>query len=82
MLPTLPIPMFGALILGFLSISLFTTQNRVTALTALAALCAVQSALIALVMHYGIDGLRWGMPVLACCIAPMAWIALRQSGIE
>lgn len=82
MLPTLPIPMIGALILGFLFASLTMSQKRMTALSALVAMCAVQSALIAAVMHYAIEGLRWVLPFLACCIPPTAWIALRQSGLE
>ena len=82
MLPTLPIPMIGALILGFLFASLAATQKRLTALSALLALCALQSAVIALVMHYGFDGLRSVQPVLACCIPPLAWIGLRRSALE
>lgn len=82
MLPTLPIPMIGALILGFLCVSLVRTQRRVTILAALVALCAVQSAVIALVMHYGLSELRALQPVLASAIPPLAWIGLRRSGLE
>ncbi len=82
MLPTLPIPMFGALVLGFLFVSQLMAQKRLTALAILIAACALQSALIALVMHYGVDALRLFLPVLACCIPPLAWIALQRSGLE
>lgn len=82
MLPTLPIPMIGALILAFLCVSLVLSERRLSALVGLIALCAVQSALIALVLHYGFDSLRVLQPIIACCIPPMAWIALAHSGME
>ncbi len=82
MLPSLPIPMIGALILGFLCLSLMRAQARITPLIVFVAFCAVQSALIALVMHYGFAQLRLLQPILAACIAPLAWIALRQTGLE
>ncbi|MGB7317502.1 MAG: AraC family transcriptional regulator, partial [Planktotalea sp.] len=82
MLPTLPIPMIGALILGFLFVSLVATQKRMSVLAALVALCALQSALIAAVMHYEFESLRLLLPVTACCIPPLAWIGLSRSGLE
>ncbi|WP_293447633.1 hypothetical protein [Planktotalea sp.] len=82
MLPTLPIPMIGALILGFLFASLVLSQKRIIALSGLVGLCALQSALIALVLHHGVSELRMVQPVLACCIPPLAWIGLRRSGLE
>lgn len=82
MLPSLPIPMIGALILGFLFVSLVMSQKRLSVLAVLVAICALQSALIALVMHYQFEMLRWVLPVLACCIPPTAWIALKHSGME
>ena len=81
MLPTLPIPMIGALILGFLCVSMVLAQNRMSILSALVALCALQSALIALVMHYEFENLRLALPILACCIPPLAWSALQRSGL-
>lgn len=82
MLPSLPIPMIGALILGFLCASMVLTQRRISAFAALVALCAAQSAVIALVLHYQIGAFRPLQPVLASLIPPLAWIALTNSGRE
>ena len=81
-LPTLPIPLFGALLPAFLCVSLIKTYRRITALAILVAVCTVQSALIALVMHFEMSALRWALPVLAASIPPLAWIALLYSGLE
>ncbi|MEP5155130.1 AraC family transcriptional regulator [Planktotalea sp.] len=82
MLPVLPIPMIGALILGFLCASMIAAQKRVSGMAALIGLCALQSALIALVWHYDIQGLRMALPIFASCIPPLAWINLTRVGVD
>jgi len=62
-LPTLTILLFGALVLAFLCVSLTKTHRGITPLAILVAACTVQSALIALVMHFEMEALRWALPV-------------------
>ncbi|CUH99489.1 AraC family transcriptional regulator [Leisingera aquaemixtae] len=74
-MPTLPIPVFVALVLGFTCLRLWTEQSRLTALGVLLGICAVQSLIIALAQHYMIPGMRWVQPVSASLIPPAAWFA-------
>lgn len=74
-MPTLPIPVFVAVLLAFACLRLWADQRRLTALGVLLALCAVQSMIIALAQHYMIPGLRWLQPIGAALIPPMAWLA-------
>ncbi len=80
-MPVLPIPMIIALLLaGFLIHRLVARETHATVLFLIAA-CAVQSAIIALVQHYGFAGLRPLQPVMATLIPPIAWFAFaRVSG--
>ncbi|MGY6695531.1 MAG: helix-turn-helix domain-containing protein [Roseinatronobacter sp.] len=74
-MPTLPIPVFVALLLAFGCLRLWADQRRLSALGMLLALCAVQSLIIALAQHYLIPGMRWVQPVGAALIPPVAWFA-------
>jgi AraC-like DNA-binding protein len=47
-------------------------------LTALVGLCALQSAVIALVQYYGVLALRPVQPVFAMAIPPIAWVAFSE----
>lgn len=78
-MPVLPIPMIIALLLiGFLVHRLATRETHAT-LLALIAVCAVQSAIIALVHYYGVTAIRPLQPVLATLIPPIAWFAFAQA---
>lgn len=74
-MPTLPIPVFVALLLAFACLRLWADQRRLSALGLLLALCAAQSMIIALAQHYMVPGMRWVQPIGAALIAPMAWFA-------
>ena len=74
-MPTLPIPMFSALVLAFLLIRSLIRRDVSEPLMYLIGLCAVQSALIAAVQHYGLTILRPVQPVTASLIPPLAWLA-------
>lgn len=74
-MPTLPIPVFVALLLTFAFLRLCFDQRRLTTLGLLLALCAVQSMIIALAQHYMVPGLRYVQPVTAAAVPPVAWLA-------
>lgn len=74
-MPVLPVPMIIALVLlGFLVLRLVKRESHWTLLT-LIGVCAVQSAISALVHYYGLVGIRPLQPVLAMAIPPVAWFA-------
>ena len=74
-MPTLPIPVFVALMLAFACLRLCVEQRRLSILGLLLALCAAQSFIIALAQHYMVPGLRWVQPVSAALVPPIAWLA-------
>jgi AraC-like DNA-binding protein len=77
-MPVLPIPMIIALLLfAFLSQRILTRETHIS-LLALIAVCATQSAIIALVQYYGVATIRPLQPLLASTIAPIAWLAFRH----
>ncbi|NJM30374.1 MAG: AraC family transcriptional regulator [Rhizobiales bacterium] len=81
-MPVLPVPMIVALLLaGFLAQRLFARETHPT-LLALIAICAVQSALLALVQYYGVTVLRPVRPVMATVIPPVAWLAFAHAAGE
>ena len=74
-MPTLPIPMFAALLLAFLGLRAWARGETPRPLLLLIAACAVQAAVGAGRLHYGIEALGWVQPVLALALAPLAWLA-------
>lgn len=74
-MPTLPIPMFAAIVLAFLGLRAWRRRETPRVFLALIALCAVQAAVAAGRQHYGIAGLNRVQPVLALCIPSLAWVA-------
>lgn len=78
-MPVLPIPMIIAVALFLLLLQRLLTRETHTTLLALIAVCATQSAIIALVHYYGLIALRPVQPVLATVIAPVAWLAFTQA---
>ncbi|MFN0193609.1 MAG: helix-turn-helix domain-containing protein [Aestuariivirga sp.] len=74
-MPVLPIPMIIALVLFGLLVHRLVTRETHATLLALIAICAVQSAISALVHYYGLMAIRPLQPVLATVIPPVAWLA-------
>lgn len=77
-MPTFPIPVFVACILGFACLRLWWHRKQASLLLFLLALCAVQSLIIALGQHYGLTIMRIVQPLVASLIPPAAWIAYRN----
>jgi AraC-like DNA-binding protein len=78
-MPVLPIPMIIALLLFGLLIQRLATRETHATILALIAACATQSAIIALVQHYGISAIRPVQPILAMAIPAIAWAAFRNA---
>ena len=81
-MPSLPLPLLSALVLGFLLAVLLLRRDRPGLFTALVGLCAVQAAVIALAQHYGIAAFRSLQPVSAAAIPPLAWAAFQFSAVR
>ena len=74
-MPSLPIPLVVALVLGFMFLYLLLSDRRHAPLAALLGLCAVQALIISLNQHYGLRAMATLQPVTATLIPPAAWIA-------
>jgi len=74
-MPSLPIPLISALVLGFLLVRMWLTDRRHGPLVMLLALCAVQGLVVSLAQHYRVPGMASLQPIMATTIPPMAWIA-------
>lgn len=81
-MPTLPVPIFAALVLVFAFLSLWRRDGRLTPLTALIALCAGQTLIIALAQHYGVAAIRPLQPITATLIPPAAWVAFQATAVR
>lgn len=78
-MPVFPVPIFIAAVLtAFFGVRLVRGETHPT-LLALIAVCAVQSAVIALVQHYGVAALRPVQPILALVIPAVGWAAFDQA---
>jgi AraC-like DNA-binding protein len=73
-MPTLPVPMFVALVLAFLGLRAWVRGETPRPLLVLIAACSVQAAVVAGRLHYGIEALSWVQPVLALALPPLAWV--------
>lgn len=76
----IPLPFVVALLLAVMFIVFVRSRDDVrtnSAFLALLALCAVQSVLVGLRWGYGVDGVRYMLPVLAACLPPLVYIAFR-----
>lgn len=80
-IPTLPLPLIGALVLFWLLARLLAQGARGW-FAGLVAICAAQSLLIALVHHYGLSALARLQALGASLIPPVAWLALVSAGIR
>lgn len=74
-MPVLPIPMIFSLILLVLLLRAWVRRTLGIWLGLLLVGCAVQSALVALVHHYGVASLQVVLPISAACLPPLTWVA-------
>ncbi|MGL4321977.1 MAG: helix-turn-helix domain-containing protein [Paracoccaceae bacterium] len=74
-MPALPIPLIVALLLAAFGLRAALRGETPWPLLWLIALCALQSAIVAGRLHYGIDSLSFIQPVLALAVPPLAWVA-------
>jgi len=81
-IPTLPIPLIGAIVMTWLGLRAWRAGRSGPLFLSLIAICAWQSAVIALHHHHGLLWLRGVQPVGAALIPPLAWLALQDSGIR
>ena len=78
-MPVFPVPLFIAAVLAaFFVIRLIGRETHPTLLL-LIAVCAIQSAIIALVQHYGVAALRPVQPILALVIPAVGWAAFARA---
>lgn len=81
-MPTLPIPLIGALVLGFLLVALLRREDHGGFLPTLLAACAVQGLIISLAQHYNIAAARSVQPLTAALIPALAWISFQGTAIR
>lgn len=81
-MPTLPIPLISALILGFLFLRLWLTTRKLGPLALLLGLCALQALIISLAQHYGLRAFSLVQPVTATLIPPMALVAFQTTALR
>ena len=81
-MPSLPIPLISALVLGFLLVRVWLIDRRAGPLVALLALCAAQGVIISLAQHYRVPGFALLQPITATLIPPMAWVAFQTTAIR
>lgn len=81
-MPSLPIPLFVALTLGFLLVRSLRRGGMSRWLAALLLALAGQSVIVALVQHYGLMALRPVQPVTAAIIPPLAWLAFQRNAMR
>lgn len=81
-MPTLPIPLFGALVLAFLLAALLRRDDHGGFLPALLAACAVQGLIISLAQHYQFPLARSVQPITAALIPALAWISFQGTAIR
>ncbi|MEQ8482071.1 MAG: AraC family transcriptional regulator [Hoeflea sp.] len=73
-----PVPVFVALVIGYLALRTFLAGGR-PLLLALLCLCAAQSLMVALVVFYSVEVLRPALPVTATLVPPLAWVTFRDA---
>ncbi|MDA7425064.1 helix-turn-helix domain-containing protein [Thalassococcus lentus] len=82
MMPTFPIPLFAAVLLSVLALHLAMRDGRSGMLAGLVGLCALQSLLLSLVQHYGLNELRPLQPLLASVVPGFAYVCFVHSALR
>ncbi|MES0883828.1 helix-turn-helix domain-containing protein [Roseibium sp. SCP14] len=78
----LPLPMFVALVLGFLFVQGVLARNRPALFSALLLVCALQNLIVALAQYYQLAPAWKLQPVSASLIPPLAWLAFVSASIR
>ncbi len=78
-MPSLPIPLFAALVLAFLFLRMVVKGRAHAPLAWVLGLCAMQATVISLAQHYGVTGARLVQPVTATLLPPAAWLAFQTA---
>ena len=81
-MPSLPIPVFGAMVLLFLFVWIWIKRKRIGPLAILLAVCAIQSVIIAMAQHYLVPGMRFVQPITATLIPPIAWLVYQITAVR
>lgn len=81
-MPSLPIPMISALVLGFLLLRVWLIDKRHGPLVVLLAVCAMQGLIISLAQHYKVPGFLTVQAITATLVAPMAWVAFQTTAVR
>lgn len=82
MIPSLPLPLVSALVLGFLLASLLLRRDRPGFFVVLVGACALQAVVISLAQYYEIAAFRLLQPITASTIPPLAWAAFQFSAVR
>lgn len=78
-MPTLPIPIVVALILGFVLVRTLLARDRQPVFLLLILSCAIQNVVISLNQHYGFSVFHLVQPITASLVPPLAYLAFRNS---
>ncbi|MEZ5826769.1 MAG: helix-turn-helix domain-containing protein [Geminicoccaceae bacterium] len=81
-MPSLPLPLVTALVLGFLLLRSIRHGGTPLWLRLFIGACILQSVVIALHHHYGISALRPVQPVTAILLPPLALIAFETTAVR
>lgn len=81
-MPTLPVPLFGCLVLGFMFLKLVIDGRGRSFIALLLLQAALQSLIITLAQHYGLPWARVLQPITAAAIPVTAWIAFETSAVR
>ena len=81
-MPSLPVPIVGTLVLGFLFAALVLRRDRHWLLAVLVGVCALQGLIIGLGQHYGVGVIRAVQPITASFMPPLAWVAFQLSAVR
>lgn len=81
-MPSLPIPAFAALMLAWLLLRALVRGGAPVVFLALLALCAAQSLLTALSLHYGLVWADLIRPISAGLIPPLGWMAFATTALR
>ena len=77
----LPLPIFLAMILGFLALRMALGPRPVPMLAGLLGLLCAQALINALALHYGVGAARFVQPISAMCVPALAWLAWRVDAL-
>ncbi|WP_343564293.1 helix-turn-helix domain-containing protein [Kiloniella sp. b19] len=81
-MPSLPIPLFIALLLFYLTLKAQLQGIRPLSLRFLLLVCALQNLILSLNLHYGFHALQLVQPVTATILPPLAYIAFQSASVR